>query len=153
MIKKVIIFIAIFLQADILPTFFSKCISIKSTNFEIPMIKDNFIEIKKYSCNIKSNKIIFIGVTKTLPGVLKIRNNINNKDFLLKHVWIKRHFSALYIDKYSKTGSFTIQITKTNAIKFIFHTTNYKEIFHLSRKLNFKKIKEAILNKEIENTL
>jgi hypothetical protein len=148
-----LLFFIFYLNADILPFEFSSCIAIKTNKDSSIGLDDNFIELKKYSCSRKTNKIIFIGITKSLPGVLKIRTKANTPDFLLKHVWIKRHLTAIYIDKKSKTGTLTIKLTKENALKIIFYTTYYREIIHLARKLDFEKIKKEIEKEKLKEAL
>jgi hypothetical protein len=138
-------------MANILPAQFGKCIQIPNLNKNID-IADNFIEIDKYSCN-SPNKIVFIGITDFIPGILKINSTKITKNFIIKHFWIKKHFAGVYIDKNSQTGVLSIKLSKKYAIKFIFYTTNYRDIIHLARELNFKEIKNNLEKKEIKETL
>jgi hypothetical protein len=128
---------------NVLPKNFGKCVELGYFNIQNPLIplNDYMIVIKKYDCN---NNILYIGIEDRIPGILKIKEDKNSKDFLIKHCKINGFDAAVYIDKGLKKGVLAIKLNNKYTLKVLFNSTDYKSIINLIKKIDLNKIKKKL---------
>ena len=128
---------------NLLPKNFGDCVQLGYFNIQNPPIplNDYMVVVKKYDCN---NQIIYIGIEDRIPGILKIKEIKETKDFLIKHCKIQGFDTAVYVDKGLKKGVLAIKLTDKYALKVMFDGTDYKTVARIIQQLDLEKIKEEL---------
>jgi len=128
---------------NILPKNFGECVELGYFDIKNPPIplNDYMVIIKKYDCN---NNIIYIGIEDRIPGILKIKEDKNSKDFLIKHLKINGYEAAVYIDKGLQKGVLAIKLNNKYTLKVLFNSTDYSSIINLIKKIDLNKIKAEL---------
>ena len=144
--KKLSLFIvsaSMLLAQNLLPSNFSQCkeISFFTKNSPPIPINDDMEIIKKYKCDTNT---VYIGIEDKIPGILKLKVNNDNKNFLLKHTKIEGFECAIYIDKTLQKGVIAIKLNNKKALKVLFYGTDYQNILNYVKNLNLKKIKREL---------
>jgi hypothetical protein len=128
---------------NVLPKNFGECVELGYFHIQNPPIplNDYMIVIKKYDCN---NNIVYIGIEDRIPGILKINEDKDSKDFLIKHCKINGFDAAVYIDKGLEKGVLAIKLNNKYALKVLFNSTDYKSVINIIKKLDLNKIKAEL---------
>jgi len=128
--------------ADALPQNFGKCTAVTEVtpqNAPVPL-KTNYTEIKKYDCQ---NEIVYLMIEKDTPGILKLKKDIETKNFMLKHCKIKNHEAAAYVDYGSKTGVIAVKLNNGKTLVLAFNGTDFLKFVTYIHDLNLKEIENA----------
>jgi len=142
--KKLAIIAAIVALAfgDVLPQNFGNCEAItKFTNQNPPIpLKSEYKEVKKYTCQ---NETIYLAIEDKVPGFLKIKENTETKDFLIKHCVIKNHKAATYVDKKEKKGVIAIELNNGKTLLLLFNGTDFLKYVTYLHDLNLDEIENS----------
>ena len=129
--------------SSLLPNSFAGCVALNyfsANNAPLPL-NDYMKIVKKYDCD---NKILYIGIEDRIPGILKLKENKNSKDFLIDHFTVNGYEAAVYVDKHLNQGVIAIKLTDKYALKVLFNGSDYKSIIPSLKKLDLNKIKENL---------
>jgi len=139
--KKLLLIVgtSLVLFADILPKNFGQCKAIKSFTANNPpiAIKSRFEEIKQYACQSGN---IFVAIENNTEGILKLKENIKTKNFLLKHLTIQNRPAAVYIDYGSKKGEIAIKLSNDKTVVIFFDNSDYQKILNSLTNINLNNI-------------
>jgi len=128
--------------ADVLPQNFWKCVALTEfTNQNPPIpLKSEYVEVKKYDCQ---NDIIYLGIESDTPGILKLKKDIETKNFMLKHCKIKNHEAAAYVDKNSQKGVIAVKLNNGKTLVLLFNGTDFLKYVTYLHDLNLDEIENS----------